>query len=226
MCRGPKAQVCTALGDNPTNWSNQALLPSPDWFEGQLDLLCQSIHHAANGQAAAAREILAKIRSDDLREWFVEHGQVSGKFRARHFGRDEKKTEPLSRDNKRTVSKAIKRTVFARDGYQCRYCGIRLISQQVLEAFGNTVELSMSWRTNATAHGVVLTFRPEADHVLNWNRGGATSAENVVTTCWSCNYGKAGYSLEELGVEDPRKRPPSPSESWDGLLSLLPRLAF
>src|SRR4051812_45206924 len=114
MCRGAKS--CTVLGGDPATWSTLALLPPPNWFEEQFQLLCESIYHAADGEVSAAREVLGRIRCDDLREWFVEHGQVSGHARTRHFGRSTTKTDPLLRDKTPRPSKALKQTVFARDG--------------------------------------------------------------------------------------------------------------
>jgi hypothetical protein len=112
--------------------------------------------------------------------------------------------------------------VFRRDGYLCRYCGLRVIPKQVFTAFERVVgaQAFRATGTNDQRNGVVLAFRANVDHVVPWKLGGVTTPENLVTACWSCNYGKAGYSIEQLGIEDPRSFGPSPSE-WDGLLSHL-----
>jgi hypothetical protein len=60
--------------------------------------------------------------------------------------------------------------------------------------------------------------------VVHHAAGGLTNAENLVTACWSCNFGKADYTLEEIGLEDPRLRPPKTLDDWDGLMSLVPQL--
>lgn len=47
---------------------------------------------------------------------------------------------------------------------------------------------------------------------------------NLVTSCQSCNYGKYNYTLEQLGLDDPRIRPPSPFSDWTGLTEYVPLL--
>ena len=66
--------------------------------------------------------------------------------------------------------------------------------------------------------------RSQFDHVLPHARGGDNSLENVVPTCAGCNYGRASMTLEEVGLLDPRTRPPKQAE-WDGLERILRRPA-
>lgn len=61
------------------------------------------------------------------------------------------------------ISKKLRFAVFARDGFQCRYCG-RLGDDAVLHA----------------------------DHFRAASKGGATTMENLVTACAICNLGKSG----------------------------------
>jgi 5-methylcytosine-specific restriction endonuclease McrA len=75
--------------------------------------------------------------------------------------------------------------------------------------------------TNAATHGAVIAHRAVADHVVPRKRGGPTSAGNLVTACYPCNFGKAEYTLEELGLLAPR---PAVVDGWDGLQSLVPAL--
>ena len=82
MC---KSRMCPELGTDPANWSRQALLPPPDWFRAQLDVFGLSVRVAAEGRIEVARDLLANVLSDDLREWFVEHGAQSGRLRSYHF---------------------------------------------------------------------------------------------------------------------------------------------
>ncbi|MDH2328858.1 hypothetical protein QCN27_18570, partial [Cereibacter sp. SYSU M97828] len=57
-----------------------------------------------------------------------------------------------------------------------------------------------------------------------------STADNIVVCCALCNFGKDRFTLMQLGVEDPRPRPPLPID-WDGLERFraagigLPRLA-
>ncbi len=83
MCKG--APHCSELGSDPAKWSRDAPLPPPTWFQGELDLFARSVRLAADGDVLHARSLLAEVRSDDLRAWYLVHGQNSGGFRARHF---------------------------------------------------------------------------------------------------------------------------------------------
>ena len=49
-----------------------------------------------------------------------------------------------------------------------------------------------------------LWTKAVADHVFPWSLGGATSLDNLVTSCGGCNYDKEHWTLEQLGIEDPR----------------------
>jgi hypothetical protein len=96
-----------------------------------------------------------------------------------------------------------------------------VVPKNVLNAYSEAVgdETFRATGTNAERHGVVLAFRANVDHVIPWNLGGRTNVENLVTACWACNYGKAGYTLEQMGLEDPREFAPEVG-GWDGLNSL------
>jgi len=69
-----------------------------------------------------------------------------------------------------------RRTVLARDGYTCQYCG-----SQPGKAF--------------------LTI----DHVIPRSRGGTTCWENVVTACAPCNRRKGDRTPEEAHMPNPRR---------------------
>lgn len=82
--------------------------------------------------------------------------------------------------------------VYRRDGYLCQYCGI-------------------------SNHEATLTF----DHVIPRCRGGATSWENIVTSCEPCNRQKGDYTLEDARMTL-AQRPRAPRwlpftmSPWDG----------
>src|SRR5688572_10656762 len=62
---------------------------------------------------------------------------------------------------RKSLSKKLRFTIFARDGFQCQYCG-------------------------RTPPAVVL----EPDHVVPVSAGGADTEENLITACFDCNRGK------------------------------------
>ncbi len=77
-----------------------------------------------------------------------------------------------------------RRSVFARDGYVCQYCGKRF----------PVAELSL-------------------DHVIPRSRGGSTTWENIVSACLACNVRKGGRTPAEARLRlgkppvKPRRNP-------------------
>lgn len=72
------------------------------------------------------------------------------------------------------ISKRVRFTIFARDGFRCRYCG-RLSDE------------------------VTLVI----DHLLPVVEGGGNDEENLVTSCEPCNQGKAARVLAAEPPDDP-----------------------
>jgi 5-methylcytosine-specific restriction endonuclease McrA len=164
-----------------------------------------------------------------MRYWFEEHGEPSGRHRVRGLGLSD--TWPLSRefvccevDTRRSPAK-YERAVFEGDHYTCRYCGLPDVAKEVLSGFEKVVgvEAFRTTGTNAQQHGVIHAFKLVADHVIPHKLGGKTNLDNLVTACPACNYGKDCYTLEQLGLEDPRNRPPEKGD-WDGLTAFVPGL--
>src|SRR5690606_38546555 len=69
-----------------TKWSTQAPLSPPEWIRSQLPLLTTAFGHAAAGDVALARAAIASLADVRMRDWCVEHGQVSGRVRHRVLG--------------------------------------------------------------------------------------------------------------------------------------------
>lgn len=222
MCR--KSQICTELGVAPESWDKRSPLRPPSWFEEQLSIFTKAAEHAADGDRYEAIALIRTMRSDEMRLWFDEHGQMSGLHRKRHFKVSPPMFSPEDFDTLRQPAK-YEREVFERDSYTCRYCDLRLLSKQVLVAFERAVgtDVFRTAGTNAQQHGVVHAFKIVADHVVPFKRGGRTHPDNLVSACPACNYGKDAYTVEQMGIEDPFDRLPI-SSGWDGLTSLVPGL--
>jgi hypothetical protein len=219
MCRA--APSCSELGTDPANWSRTAPLPPPEFFDDSLERFVKAFSLAESGDVQGSLKILEKTRSDELRSWFVEHGQMSGwHHRVKGLGLPKpKKYEGLLEQNKSIA--AFEPAVYMRDGYRCRYCMIRVIDVRALLQFENWVgseNFKVKGRSNQIRHGVALSFRATADHVLPVSHGGRTSLDNLVTACWNCNYGKYNALLEQMDVDDPRGRSLMPLSSWNGLM--------
>lgn len=223
MCIGAKA--CSELGDDPANWPKHAPLLPPTWFDDEVTKLTAAVRAAAAGDVENAKAQLALVRSDDLRRWVAHHGEQSGYRRANHFVRNLKNTGKAVVDRKRPASASQEKLVYERDSYRCRYCSSRVVPGVVLKLFSQVMEDDFGITgTRQEHHGAAVALRACADHVVPHARGGRTNEENLVTACWPCNFSKAGYAVEEIGIEDPRLRPPRISDDWDGLMSLVPQL--
>lgn len=70
---------------------------------------------------------------------------------------------------RKAISKKVRFEVFKRDGFTCQYCG-RTPPQAVLEV----------------------------DHIVPVCDGGDNDADNLVCSCFECNRGKGGRSLEAV----------------------------
>src|SRR5260221_7082320 len=153
MCRGK--QSCTELESDPARWSTDAPLIPPVRFGTHLIIFSEAVQLAALGDAVGARIRLSSIDNDDLQTWYIEHGQQSGIFRNRHFGRPAPalmgSRDPIKRPDR------FANEVFVRDGHRCRYCGFRLIPKEVLMAFSKVVGRNYfrPTGTNRERHGIV-----------------------------------------------------------------------
>ena len=219
MCR--KAKFCTELGIDPKKWDKYCPLPPPEYFERCLDSFIEAYALANQGKLIQAIDTLKRTRSEDLRQWFVEHGQMSGwHHRVKGLAYEKpKKYRGKLETNKRIAS--FEDEVYARDGYRCRYCQIRVVDFKVLkrmEKLLGSENFKAAGRSNKIRHGISLTFRATADHVVPISHGGRTSIDNLVTSCWNCNYGKYNALLEQMNLKNPLKRQVQSKLKWDGTL--------
>ncbi|MDX1367610.1 HNH endonuclease [Pseudomonas sp.] len=117
----------------------------------------------------------------------------------------------------RMPTSAQKAELHKRDGFHCRFCGIPVIRADIRKIIQKIYPTAVQWgRTNASQHAAFQCMWAQYDHVVPHSHGGANDLENLVITCAACNFGKMEYTLEELGLIDPRTFPPVKS-TWDGL---------
>ncbi len=144
-------------------------------------------------------------------------------------------TRPVAlalRDPLRHPDPIVRTVVLARDGHRCRYCGIPVVSADIRKLAHRLYPEAVRWnaRDAAMQHAGFQCLWLQYDHVVPHSHGGRSTADNIVVCCALCNFGKDRFTLLQLGVEDPRPRPPLPVD-WDGLERFrvvaigLPRLA-
>jgi 5-methylcytosine-specific restriction endonuclease McrA len=106
---------------------------------------------------------------------------------------------------------------FERDGWRCRWCGTPVVSPEAFKRMHATFPAEFPRdATNDGRHGLILAASASHDHVLPLARGGDENAENLVTACWPCQFGRFDWTLDEVGLRDPRERPPI-VDDWDGV---------
>jgi hypothetical protein len=117
----------------------------------------------------------------------------------------------------RMPTSAEKRDLHQRDGYHCRFCGISVIRMEVCVRIRKKYPQALRWgRRNVEQHAAFQAMWAQYDHLLPHARGGNDDLENIVVTCAPCNFGRMNFTLEEVGLIDPRTREPVRS-TWTGL---------
>jgi hypothetical protein len=110
-----------------------------------------------------------------------------------------------------------KAALFERDGYHCRVCDIPVIRKEIRERIRKIYPDALRWGSkNAEQHAAFQLMWATYDHVLPHSRGGTSDLNNTIIVCQPCNCARWHYTLEEVGLADPRLREPTRS-SWDGL---------
>ena len=124
----------------------------------------------------------------------------------------------------RMPSANVTKALFARDGYRCRFCGCRVVLPGVRKIMSATLPGAIPWGQKKAdySHGAFYAMSASLDHVVPHSAGGTNEEENLVTACWTCQFGRDHFLLEEVGLLDPRARPPV-NDGWDGLGRLLTR---
>jgi 5-methylcytosine-specific restriction endonuclease McrA len=162
------------------------------------------------------------IDHEPMVAWYDETAQHVGSVRLSMFGGQPGKR---SSGGKRDMRLTRVRRIAARDGYLCGYCDIRVIEPEILRKIdtmlgGGILHNRSKPRNNRSYHGIWLMTAVTLDHVEPLAKKHDDSDENLVTCCWSCNFGKYHYELVELGLRAPvswRGR----STGWSGARELI-----
>jgi len=225
MCREKK--FCEVLGTDSSKWDRQCLIRMPSFFEDAVENFSSAVSHLACGDKVKSLQALKKCNSESVGKFYIEHGKQSSYFRVNNWRKTRKNNSLLKKknDTKKTPSASLNKEVFERDFYRCRYCGLRIITKEVFHEYGRLVgPVNFSTvRSEIIRNGLTLGLRGVADHVFPYSLGGKTQMDNLVTSCYSCNFGKWEYKLEQLDLEDPFSRQLK-DDGWRGLTEFLPTL--
>jgi len=114
--------------------------------------------------------------------------------------------------------------LYARDGWRCRFCGCRVLSSRARSLIRACLPSAVPWGEGKGYHGAFFAMTASVDHVVPHSAGGGNEPGNLVTACWSCQFGRGSYAIEEVGLLDPRDRPPV-VDAWDGLSRVIGKTA-
>ena len=118
----------------------------------------------------------------------------------------------------RAPTREVKSAVLARDGFRCRYCGMPVVDASIRRIAHALYPDAVPWHPTVfqQQHAAFQCLWLQYDHVLPHSHGGSSFEENIVISCHLCNFGKDRFTIRQLGISDPRLRPPEPVR-WDGL---------
>jgi hypothetical protein len=188
----------------------------------EIDRVAVLMSEAAEAHLAGARqraaELLLESNLPAVRAWGESLWGKKSPYIPMHKKMGPPATLPKeARAGTRNASQELKKALIARDGNRCRFCGIPVIRYEVRKrACKLYPEVPLWGRFNWQHHAGFQTMWLRYDHIIPHSRGGATDLDNMVITCGPCNFGRMEYTLEEVGILDPRDRPPVAS-NWGGL---------
>lgn len=169
-----------------------------------------------SGKSALAQDLIKAADMPEIRSWTKSIWANSEV----HLRCSPSTTSSLPKDERvkvRMPTRAEKAQIHLRDGYNCRFCGMPVVRPETRSLIRTNYPDALIWGSKEIEqHAAFQAMWAQYDHVLPHARGGTNDLNNLVLTCAPCNFGRGGYTLEEVGVQDPREQPIIKS-SWDGL---------
>ena len=164
-----------------------------------------------------------KLRESDLRSIREHFDRTAGRIDvAIHRQSKNPQFIRVSREKQPRMPNAARQLeILRRDGFRCRFCESKVIVKSVHKIFANAVpDAARLGRSNETRHFGISNLTASVDHLVPYSRGGTNDADNLITACPTCNYGRGNWLIAEVEIENPFNRPPTIDE-WDGLTRLL-----
>lgn len=204
MCR--ESETCPYVLPRHQPVSSPAI--RPEVFDSYFSSFVTTVLEIIGSSVPKNEPLLAWSKERELNEWFTNHAQMASTYRKKvpiH-----QKPHVTIKDEAPLTAKTIK-IVNQQDHYRCRYCGHPVLPSRFFTKLTKIVgpERFRSVGTNVERHGIKLVFSSTADHLVPRSDGGKTDLHNLVTACWPCNYGKANFTIEELGMLSPRDVEPN-----------------
>ncbi|MBK9447313.1 MAG: HNH endonuclease [Betaproteobacteria bacterium] len=187
--------------------------PIPEIFDAARYLDAAVSAHL-RGHASLAAELFSLANDPKVWAWT---NSIWGKKSPYVIVRKQPDIKPIDKALSRMPTSAQKAELHKRDGFHCRFCGIPVVRSEIRKIIQKIYPSAVQWgSTNASQHAAFQCMWAQYDHVVPHSHGGTNELTNLVTTCAACNFGKMEYTLDELGLIDPRTVSPIQS-MWDGL---------
>jgi 5-methylcytosine-specific restriction endonuclease McrA len=191
--------------------------------EAAANLLALAVDSLLAGDSASARSYLKQADMPALRAYA--RSMQSEVTREVHRFREVAglpREIPAAERGPREPSRGVAFEIFRHDGFRCRYCGCRVIFPLTESIISALVPHAVRWgRRDIEVNAAFYTLKGVLDHVVPHAHGGGSGPENLVVSCQPCNYGKGNWFIQQIGLSDPRLRPPR-VDGWDGLCRILP----
>lgn len=125
------------------------------------------------------------------------------------------------RDPTRMPGQRAQAEIFARDGWRCRFCGIKVICKLARTVLTRTFPVETNWGSREfQRHSALYAIASSLDHVVPHGRGGENKYDNFVTACYCCQFGRGEWTIAEAELHHPKTREPI-VDGWDGLSRLV-----
>lgn len=195
------------------------LSPIPE-IDVALDFLDEAASAYLNGEISLAKELIVKADIPEIRSFYI---LITGKtLHAIHWQSSLPKGMLSRHDMVETKMPSDKEqeAIFVRDGWRCRFCGQRVVSRKARSILIKEFPEETHWISGGyDSHSSLNSQGASLDHILPRSRAGTNDRRNLVTACGPCQFGRNNWTLEEVGFNDPRDRPPV-VDSWDGLVRI------
>ena len=210
--------LVSELGRKPESWPRNCLINYPKSFNHDIDLIAQALK-IVSIRPNDARSLVLSIDADAMKRRFIDVALWAGSWRASYSGVGDS-SRKSSRLRKPISQKRLDQ-LFVRDKWRCRYCGIRVAgNRKYFKKFAAAIDMPelVSGRTDESRHGIYMTLMASYDHVKAHSDNGADQEDNLVTSCWSCQFGKYKYRLDQLQLDQPQKVDTGKLDDWQGLV--------
>lgn len=190
----------------------------PEIFEAAA-LLKRAVDHHLTGERTEASVFFKTADMKVVWEW---SDSIWGKrdpniHTIRHVENAPPYLPPAERRKARMPTAAEKKALIDHWGYRCAFCGIPLIHARIRERAVRQYPEAVQWGGKTTLqHAAFMAMWMQFDHIIPHARGGTNDFDNMLVTCAGCNFGRMNYTLDEMGLVDPRTRPVTRTD-WDGL---------